>query len=75
VAADLTALQVVADVDPRTIQQIHPGQPAIIQIAEAISPINGSVREIKGGQVFVDFTSPSPLIKPGALAQIKIKVS
>ena len=26
-------------------------------------------------QVFVDFTSPSPVIKPGALAQIKIKVS
>src|SRR5579884_760955 len=35
VAVDLTALQVIAEADPRTLQQIHPGQQATIQIAEA----------------------------------------
>ena len=75
IAVDLSSLQVVVDPDPRIIQQIHQGQPASIQIAEAISAIPGTVREIKAGQVFVDFTSPSPVIKPGLTAQVKIKVS
>lgn len=75
IAVDLSALQVVLQPDPRTVQQIRQGQPAMIQIAEAVSAIQGTVREIKAGQVFVDFTSPSPVIKPGATAQVKIKVS
>jgi len=32
------------------------------------------VREIKAGRVFVDFTSPSPAVKPGLTAQVKIKL-
>ena len=75
IAVDISALQVVVDSDPRTVQQIRQGQPALIQIAEAASAIQGTVREIKAGQVFVDFTSPSPVIKPGLTAQVKIKVS
>jgi HlyD family secretion protein len=75
IAVDLSALQVVVDSDARTVQQIRQGQPALIQIAEAVAAISGTVREIKAGQVFVDFTSPSPVIKPGLTAQVRIKVS
>ena len=74
IATDLSALEVVADADPATAQKIRQGQPALIQIAEAPSPIEGAVREIKSGQVFVDFTSPSAAIKPGLTAQVKLKV-
>jgi len=73
IAVDLSALQVVVDPDPRTVQQIRQGQPALIEIAEAVSPIPGTVREVKAGQVFVDFTSPSPVIKPGLTAQVRME--
>ena len=46
----------------------------LVQVAEAPSAIQGTVREIKAGRVFVDFTSPSPAIKPGLTAQVRIKV-
>jgi multidrug resistance efflux pump len=74
IAVDLSALEVVVDADPKTAQRIHQGQPALIEVAEAPSAIEGAVREIKSGQVFVDFTSPSAAIKPGLTAQVKFKV-
>lgn len=74
IAVDLSALQVVVDPDPRAVQQIRQGQAALIEVAEAASAIQGTVREVKAGQVFVDFTSPSPVIKPGLTAQVKIKL-
>ena len=70
IAVDLSDLQVVVDAEPRIAEQIRTGQPAVILIAEAPSAIEGAVREIKGGQVFVDFTSPSAVIKPGLTAQV-----
>jgi len=70
IAVDLSDLQVVVDADPRAADQIHAGQPAVIRIAEAPSAIEGTVREIKSGQVFVDFTSPAAVIKPGLTAQV-----
>ena len=74
IALDLSSLEVVVDADPATAQKIRQGQPALIQIAEAPSAIEGAVREVKSGQVFVDFTSPSAAIKPGLTAQVKFKV-
>jgi HlyD family secretion protein len=76
IAVDLSDLQVVVDADARAAEQIRPGQTAMIRIAEAPAPIEGAVREITptkasgGGQVFVDFTSPSAVIKPGLTAQV-----
>ena len=75
IAVDLTSLQVVADADPRDAPRIHQGQAALIQIAEAPEGIQGTVREVKTGRVFVDFTSPTPAIKPGLTAQVKIRLS
>ena len=72
IAVDLSSLEVAADGDPRALQAIRQGQPASIEIAESPSPIDGVVREIKAGQVFVDFTSPSAVIRPGLTARIKI---
>ncbi len=74
IAVDLSALEVAVDPDPRVLQQIKQGQPALIQVAEAPSGIQGTIREIKGGRVFVDFTSPSAAIKPGLTAQVIVKL-
>ena len=74
IAVNLNQLQVVLSVDPKTLERIHPGAPALIQIAEAPDAITASVREVKSGQVFVDFTSPSPAVRPGLTAQVKLRL-
>ena len=74
IAVDLSALEVAVDADPRVLAQVKQGQEALILVAEAPSGIPGTVREIKAGRVFVDFTSPSPAVKPGLTAQVKIKL-
>jgi multidrug efflux pump subunit AcrA (membrane-fusion protein) len=48
--------------------------PAAIHVAESAEAIAGSVREIRDGRVIVDFTSPTPAIKPGMSAQVQIKL-
>ncbi|HEY6391034.1 MAG TPA: efflux RND transporter periplasmic adaptor subunit [Bryobacteraceae bacterium] len=74
IAVNLTALQVVAAPQPQELQRIHAGQTAAIAIADTPGLTPGKVREIKAGQVFIDFTSPSLSIRPGMSAQVRIKV-
>ncbi len=75
VATDLSNMEVMVDPDPRDLPRIHAGQAALIQVAEIQEPIAGAVREVQTTHVLVDFTSPSPAIKPGLTAQVKIKLS
>jgi multidrug resistance efflux pump len=74
IAVNLNQLQVVLSPDPKTLERIHPGAPALIQIAEAPEGITAIVREVKSGQVFVDFTSPTPAVRPGLTAQVRLKL-
>lgn len=75
IAVDLSSLEVVVDPDPRSASRIRQGQAALVQVAESPEAIQGTVREIKTGRVFIDFASPSPAIKPGLTAQVKFKLS
>jgi HlyD family secretion protein len=74
IAVNLTALQAVVSPPPQELQRIHAGQTAAIGIADTPGLTPGKVREIKAGQVFIDFTSPSLSIRPGMSAEVKIKV-
>lgn len=74
VAVNLTALQVVVTPQPLELHRVHAGQTAAIVIADTPGSTAGKVREIKAGQVFIDFSSPSLSIRPGMSAQVKIKV-
>jgi len=74
IAVNLTALQVVVTPQPPELQRVHAGQTAAIVIADTAGLTPGKVREIKAGQVYIDFTSPSLSIRPGMSAQVKIKV-
>jgi multidrug resistance efflux pump len=71
-AANLNALQVAADIDPAAMQKVKAGQTASIRVAESADEIPGVVREIRNGQVLVDFTNPDASIKPGLSAQVRI---
>jgi multidrug resistance efflux pump len=75
IAGDLTALQVTAAADSVTVEKIHPGQPAAIEIANIPGSIAGKVREVKPDNVTIDFASPSPAVRPGMTARVKIKLS
>ena len=74
IAVNLTALQVLVTPQPRELERMRAGQTALIEIADTPGSTPGKVREIKAGQVFIDFTSPSLSIRPGMNAQVKIKV-
>ena len=55
---------------------LHRTTDALIQIAEVPGRgIPGKVREVRNGQVIVEFVNPSPVIKPGLTAQVVIKLT
>ncbi|MEK7753797.1 MAG: hypothetical protein AAB654_17885, partial [Acidobacteriota bacterium] len=69
------SLEVVVEPDPPALARIRAGQPATVHLSEmANQPIPASVREVKGTQVLVEFTSPDPAIRPGLTAQVTIKI-
>ncbi len=72
IAVDLTAMEVVVDLAAALTGKVSAGQGAWVQVAEAgPQPLEGKVREVKEGQAFVEFVSPSPVIKPGMTAQVR----
>jgi HlyD family secretion protein len=77
IANDLTSLQVIATLntpDASALARIHAGQAATVQAPElSLDPIAGTVREVRGGVVIVDFTVPVAPPKLGEAAQVIIK--
>lgn len=75
IATNLTAMRIVATPAPEVLARIHPGQQATIRIPGlSTEELPGSVREIRGPDVIVDFTSPAAIVKLGIAAQIRIKL-
>lgn len=75
IATNLSSLQVLLTPDSKLLPSIKAGQPALLEIAEAPGGVLGAVREVKAGQVFVDFASPGQAVKPGLTAQVRIKIT
>jgi HlyD family secretion protein len=76
IATQLSQLEVVLDPDPPAMRRIRLGQPALVSLPEQGSDgMLGAVKAIQGAQVIVAFSSPNPAVKPGMLAQVRIKVS
>jgi len=76
IATQLSQLEVALDPDPPAMRRIRLGQAALVSLPEQGSDgMLGAVKAIQGAQVIVGFTSPSPGVKPGMLAQVRIKVS
>jgi HlyD family secretion protein len=71
IASNLTSLSVAAPADPAVIARIRAGQQATIKFPDSEAP--GVVREVRGSDVIVDFTSPGPAPKIGTSAQVRIK--
>jgi HlyD family secretion protein len=75
IATDLTNMQATVEPPPAALARIKPGLPATVRLPELTTEeFQGSVREIRGTQVIVDFTSPAPIVRPGLTAQVRIKL-
>jgi len=72
IAVELGSLSVAVDPPPPVLARIRPGQQAFVHVAEYPEDLPGSVREIRGTQAIVDFTSPSAVIRPGLTANVRI---
>jgi len=72
IAVDTGSLQVTLTPEPPVLARMHSGQQAVVRVAEYPESLPASVREIRGGQVIVEFASPSMVIKPGVTASVGI---
>ena len=75
IAVDLETLQAIVSPDAQTLRRIHPGEIAVVEIAETQSTAQGKVTEVKPGEVVIEFASPSPSIRPAMAARVTIKLS
>jgi multidrug resistance efflux pump len=75
IAVDLALLDVVVNADEKTLASVHPGEAATVRIAEGgDSEIPAVVREVASGGMLVGFNSPSPAIRPGMTALVRLAV-
>ena len=75
IASDLSALEVTVEPAPDVLKRIHPGQQALVLLLDLqSSAMEGIVNKIGDTQVIVEFTSASPAIKPGMLADVRFKL-
>jgi HlyD family secretion protein len=76
IATDMYALEVVIEPDPPVLARLRPGQAALVLIPDLQSAgISGTVKEIKGTEVVVEFNSALPALKPGMKADVRLKVN
>jgi multidrug resistance efflux pump len=74
IAVDLSRLVVAIQPDPAVLKRIHPGQDALIFIADLPGAIPGTVKDAGANEATVEFISPSAVIRPGMTAQIRLKL-
>ena len=75
IATDTYALEVALEPQPPVLKRLRPGQPALVLIPDLQIPgITGDIKEIKGAQVLVEFNSTIPAIRPGMLADVRLKL-
>ena len=71
IATDPTQLQVTLTPLEADLPRLHAGQAA--EVSFGGEQIAGTIREIRGGEVVVDFETRAAIPKPGETAQVKIK--
>lgn len=76
IASDLSQLELVVEASPAISGRLTAGQPALVQSTELPGDgLNARIKSVEGGKVVVEFSSPSPLLRPGmpAVARLKLK--
>jgi len=75
IAVDLSLLEAVVVPEPALLRRLRLGQEALVVLAEAPGEgLPGFVRMVAADEVVIEFTSPSPAVRPGLTAQVRIKL-
>ncbi|MBI3684309.1 MAG: efflux RND transporter periplasmic adaptor subunit [Acidobacteria bacterium] len=76
IAVDPALLEVVVEPEPRVIERIRPGQPALVLVPDIQSEsLEGQVKQVDGTRVIIEFSSPNPAIQHGMTASVRIKLT
>lgn len=75
IATDLSVLDAEVEPSPAQLARIKPGQPAAVTVADLPNEaLTGKVVSVQDGKAMVEFSNPSPLVRPGMTAQVRIKI-
>ncbi len=75
IAVDTNLLEAVLEPEPPLLARIRAGQPALIVSADIPGDgIPGQVKVVENNQVVVEFVSPTPALRPGAIVQVRVKL-
>jgi HlyD family secretion protein len=75
IAVNVRDLEAVIDAEPPVLARIREGQEALIFTEDLPDAIPAKVVGVERGQIIVRFTSPTPLLAPGAAVQVRIKLT
>ncbi|HUA87732.1 MAG TPA: HlyD family efflux transporter periplasmic adaptor subunit [Bryobacteraceae bacterium] len=71
IATDLIQLQIKLTPSIDDLPRMHAGQTAMVHFGD--DDFSGTIREIRGSDVIVDFSTSEPITKLGDTAQVRIK--
>jgi HlyD family secretion protein len=74
IATDLAALQVLLEAEPSFLARLKPGQTVGVILADVPETISGTIEWMNQNQMVIDFVSPTPLVRPGMTAQVRIRI-
>lgn len=75
IGVDLTALEAVLEPEPPVLKRLKAGMQAFVSLDELPGEgLPAAVRAIEEGKVYVEFASPSPLIRPGMTAAVRLRL-
>ena len=74
IATDLFDLEVVVEPKPDLLKRLRPREPALVIIPDLQSTgYPGEVKAIEDKQAVIEFQSPTPAIRPGMVAEVRLK--
>jgi multidrug resistance efflux pump len=75
IGVDLHELQVTVEPEPPILSRLKPGLAAIVQVVDySRDAIDAEIGSIENGKALINFVSPSPTIRPGMAAVVKIQL-
>jgi multidrug resistance efflux pump len=73
IAVNTAELEATVEAHPSAVARLAAGQRAMLFFADIPGEgVEGTVTEAKGDRATIRFTSPSPLIRPGMTAQVRV---
>jgi multidrug resistance efflux pump len=76
IARDISTLQVTVELSAAAAAKVQVGQTAVVSPADMPDVwFEGAVKTTENGKPVVVFANPNPDVKPGATAQVRIKVT